>query len=152
MKTTLYEDTYYLVKEAQRYKTIKYVDEVAAFLKEQTKPMSCGEIGKALWGDNYNNNKRLAPSSAGLARILSNLVHSYYVCAGSREGKPIEVEVEEWIPLDITGAPLYITVHDDEGNTYKMKNPGAKSTGGGRWGKVKKTIVPTITVYAWVSR
>ena len=149
MNATIYEATYYHIKKAERYKSIKYVDEVATFLKEQTKPMSCAEIGKALWGDNYNKNKKLAPSASGLARILLNLVDGDYVTVGWIKNKPIEIEVREWMPLGIDGSPAYITVYDSNGNTYQMKNPAVKGTFGGRWEKVKKTIIPKTTVYAW---
>lgn len=146
MITTKFEDTYSCVATAK--KTTEMVDEVANFLRKQTKPLTCKEIGLAVFGDVYPNQVY----SAKLGQILKHLAKGGFIGIGYRIDKPIEIEVGGWISTDAAGIPKTITVHDDEGNSYQMPNPKAdqRDRSHGYWGVIKKTIIPKTKVFKWV--
>ena len=152
MKVTEYEKTYVSVYNAVN--DTRHVQAVVDFLREQSKPVTCGEVGKAVFGDVYSHSYMSKSYAAQMGQILRHLRKGGFIKMEERKGDPIEIEVEDWISdPDVHGEPPMITVHDDKGREYTISNP---NYGGGwhrrsHWGVVKKTITPTIKTYIWVA-
>ena len=156
MNTTNYEKTYSSVSMAE--KSVEHLEEVVNFLKQQTEPLSCAEIGKNLWGSSYSNKSRYASGiipPAKLSQVLRHLCMGGFVKVEEINGEPVIIGDREWVYLTSDGEPIYqyITVYDKNGKEYKINNPefcrchyGDK----GRWETVTKTIIPRIKVYSWV--
>lgn len=150
MITTKFEDTYRCVQTAKAD-----VDKLAAvvdFLSKQTEPVTCKEIGMAVFGNVYSRSYLSRSYASRMGQMLYHLRENGFITVEERIGEPMEIEVECWIDQDGAGVPLVITVHDDEGNTYQMPNPKAnpRSRRCGHYGAVKKTIIPKTKVYKWV--
>ena len=157
-----YENTYSSVKTA--CENVKDLPALIELLRGAPAPMSCKEIGFAMFGDAYAydgdptsndawlqriNRRRL---TSHLSQMLRHLVRGGFIRWDEINGEPIEVEQEEYRRIDDYGQPQYIRVHDDEGNEYQMLNPKYNPCYyKGDWIKVKKTIVPKIKVYTWVA-
>ena len=162
MKTNAYENTYVSVNNAK--KETADLPRLVELLRNATAPMSCKEIGFAMFGDAYAyhgnptsndawiqriNRQRL---TAHLSQMLRHLVRGRFIRRDEIDGEPVEVEREEYRRIDDYGNPQYIRVHDDEGNEYQMPNPKYNPCYyKGDWVKVKKTIVPKVRVYTWVA-
>lgn len=145
MKVTDYEKTYKSVSNA--VKDTQYLDAVVDFLRMQSEPLTCADIGEAIFGNKYSTD-RCYPSRMG--QMLGHLRVGGFVKVEEHKGDPIEIEVGDWIyESDTNKEPPRITVHDDKGREYTMQNPNYK--GYRHWGMVKKTITPTIKTYIWIA-
>lgn len=143
MKTNCYEDTYVSVNKAR--KDVEKLDDVILALEDADRPLTCRDIGLAIWGADYLDNRRY---SARMGQMLKHLRRGKFIRVEEVDGEPVEVEYEEYQrDVDDEGNPYYIIVHDDEGNKYQMHNPKWRGYNGGRWVKIKKTVTPRIKVY-----
>jgi len=156
MITNVYEDTYSSIETAKNH-TADLVP-LADLLMKADHPMTCKEIGFAMFGDAYeytddfSHNIRRKCLTSHITQMLRHLVRGGFIRREEIDGEPIEVEQEEYQRIDDYGQPQYIRVHDDEGNEYQMQNPKYNPCyGAGKWVKVKKTIIPKIRVYTWVA-
>lgn len=153
MKVTEYEKTYVSVKNA--ISATEHVEAVVEFLRKQTTPVTCAEIGKGVFGDVYSRSCMSKSYAAQMGQVLRHLRKGGFIKMEERKGDPIEIEVETYIyDNDDKGEPPMITVHDDKGREYRIQNPnysGHWTRGHGHWDKVKKTVTPTIKVYRWVA-
>lgn len=146
MKTNCYEDTYVSVNKAR--KDVEKLDDVILTLEDADKPLTCRDIGLAIWGADYLDNRRY---SARMGQMLKHLRRGGFIRVEEVNGEPVEVEYEEYIREDDDGNPATIRVHDDAGNEYQMPNPKYRpSYGGGKWYKLKRTVIPRIKVYSLV--
>lgn len=159
MTINKYERTYASATAAE--KATRHLDEVLDFLRQQTAPLSCKEIGKGIWGDLYVQNGKYLRSgkqvqAAELGQVLRHLRKGGYLKVEEIKGEPVEIKVEEWVSKTPDGKPIpeFITVHDDEGNKYEMRNPNYKPSWGyhreGSWEMVTKTIIPRVKVFSLV--
>ena len=165
MTTTAYENTYVSVNNAKQ--NTADLPQLVELLRSATAPMSCKEIGFAMFGNAYAyngdpdsheawlqriNRKRL---TSHLSQMLRHLRKGGFVRTDEIDGEPIEVEREEYRRIDDEGNPQFIRVHDDEGNEYQMPNPKydvwRACRTHGEWVKVKETITPKIKVYIWAA-
>lgn len=150
MKITEYEKTYVSVVNA-----INDTEHLAAavdFLSQQTQPVTCAEVGRAVFGGAYSNSYMSKSYAAQMGQILRHLRKGGFIKIEERKGDPIEIEVEEYVRRDENGNPAVIKVHDDEGNEYEIPNPKYRASyRNGRWEKVKKTVTPTVKTYLWVA-
>ena len=148
MKTTEYERTYEVVKNAIH--SSRDVNEVADFLAKANKTMTCREIGIAVYGEfKYTKSRDSRRLSSHLGKILAHLNKGGYVKINKIDGEPIEYEEDVWVNND--GCPYIIKVHDDEGNTYEIPNPNFKGDySNGHYETVIKTFIPKVKVYTWV--
>ena len=152
-----YENTYVSVKTA--CENVKDLPALIALMRETRKPMTCREIGVALFGDDYVRNGDYWHDSysrqltAHLAQMLRHFARGGFVRTEKIDGEPVEVESQEYICEDGEGNTAEIRVWDKDGNEYMMPNPkyNPYRGGAGRWVKVKKTITPKIKVYTWVA-
>lgn len=139
MTTNKYERTYVCVQNAQN--CVKNLTAVVEFLEKQIAPVTCKQIGEAVFGkEEYDNYTSFY--SVKMGKMLHNL----------RKGGFISVEeVVSDTPIEVECCGYYnsvptIKVHDDHGNTYDMPNPNSRD----RWGWHKKTITPKTKYYKWV--
>lgn len=151
MNANAYERTYVVVEHASN--AVKHLDEVVSILKAAKQPMTCKEIGIALFGEReYLDSWRSRSHSAHLGQILSHLVEGKFVNSIKIDGAPVRIETWEYICKDSYGNPRRITVHDDEGNTYEIDNPKYDPRSGcGHQERVRKTIIPKIKTYKWIA-
>lgn len=152
MKVTDYEKTYVSVTNAVH--DTQHLDAVVEFLRKQSEPVTCAAIGEAVFGDQYHSYYMGKSCQGMMGQMLRHLRRGGFIKMEERKGDPIEIEVEDWISdPDVHGEPPMITVHDDKGREYTINNPNY--AGGwhrrGHWGKVKKTVTPTIKTYIWVA-
>lgn len=153
MKVSKYEKTYVSVTNAVN--DTEHLEAVVEFLRKQTNPVTCAEIGRAVFKDAYNSYYMGKSCQGQMGQMLRHLRRGGFIKMEERKGDPIEIEVEEYIyDNDDSGEPPMITVHDDKGREYRIQNPnynGRWTRGHGHWGKVKKTVTPTIKTYLWVA-
>lgn len=151
MITTTYEDTYACVATAKEQ--TKLLSTVVEFMSHQDSPVTCKEVGEALFGENYSHYYSRHSYASLLGSIFRHLHNGGFVTIEERASEPITIEVRKMITQDSAGVPMTITVHDDEGNTYQMPNPKANQFDSPRmgWGTVKKTIPTKIKLYKWVA-
>lgn len=152
MITTKFEDTYSCVDTAKAY--TEKLAAVVDFLRAQTAPLTCREIGIAVFGNDYIQGYHKRSLSCRMGQMLKHLHRGGFVKVEEVKGEPIEVEHEEYVRnADNEGNPPYIKVHDDEGNTYDMPNPKFDrwAYNGGTWQMVKKIVTPTYKVYSLVA-
>lgn len=142
-----YEKTYVSVQKALW--AIESLDATVEFLRKQTSPVSCKEIGTAVFGPDYS---RFKTYPARMGQILRHLRRGNFIKMEKRNGDPIEFEVEDYVPYeDENGEPAMITVHDDKGREYHINNPNCRGWRKYHWVTVKKTFTPTTKVYTWVA-
>lgn len=151
MKTNCYEDTYVSVNKARE--DVEKLDDVILALEDADRPLTCREIGLAVFGNDYIQGYHKRSLSCRLGQMLKHLRKGGFVKVEEVKGEPIEVEHEEYVRTDNEGNPPYIKVHDDEGNTYDMPNPkfDRRAYSGGTWQMVKKIVTPTYKVYSLVA-
>jgi len=151
MKTNCYEDTYVSVNKAR--KDVEKLDDVILALEDADKPLTCREIGIAVFGNDYIQGYHKRSLSHRMGQMLNHLRRGGFVKVEEVKGEPIEIEYDEYVRnVDAQGNLPYIKVHDDNGNTYDMPNPKFdRWTCGGSWQKVKKTVTPTYKVYSLVA-
>lgn len=150
MKVTNYEKTYTSVTRAVN--DTEHLEAVVEFMRKQTEPVTCGDIGRAVFKDAYDSYYMGKSCKGQMGQMLRHLRKGGFIKVEERKGDPIEIEIETYVHVDTEGNPQYIRVRDDEGNEYQMPNPKyCPSWCGGRWAKVKKTVTPTIKTYLWVA-
>lgn len=144
MKTTRYEDMFVAVRDAKW--AVEKLDEVIEYLRANPRS-SVADIRKALYSDSADYLKH--SNASHIAAMLRTLRGYNIVTVDSKQGEPIQIEVEEYGPIEENGHPLQIEVTDAEGNKYIIDNPYYKSHQF-RYGyrKVKKWITPTISIYS----
>lgn len=142
MITTKFEDLYSCVDTAKA--NTEKLAAVVDFLSKQTEPLTCKEIGVAVFGEVYTNSYLSRSYGSRMGQMLKHLRQGGFITVEERIGEPTTIEVQEWIAQDSKDAPLTITIHDDEGNTHQRKYQR------GYWGPVKKTIIPKTKFYKWV--
>ena len=142
-----YEKTYVSVQKALW--AIESLDAVVEFLRKQTSPVTCGDIGKSVFGEAYSKYKTYP---VRMGKILSHLRQGNFIKMEKREGPPIEIEVTEFIRTDKNEEPPMLTVHDEKGREFRINNPNyTPYFRGGYWGRVKKSIPSTVKTYIWVA-
>ena len=110
-----YEKTYVSVNDA--VDSTKYLMAVVDFLRQQTKPVTCAEIGKAVFGEEAYTNSHMRQSySASMGQILRHLRKGKFIKMENIAGNPFEVEEEAFIYTDAQNNQEYIKVHDDAVN------------------------------------
>ena len=153
MITTKFEDTYSCVDTAKAY--TEKLAEVVNFLRAQTAPLTCREIGIAIFGNDYIQGYCKRSLSSRMGQILKHLRIGGFIKVEEVKCEPIEVEHEKYVRNEDKDNPQFIRVHDDEGNEYKMPNPKFNpwkaAQAGGSWQMVKETFTPTHKVYSWVA-
>lgn len=152
MTTTIYDETYVCTYNAMR--ATEDISAVVDFLRAQTAPVSCREIGLALYGESYRKDTREGRHLIShLGQMLTHLRKGAFIKAETRKGTPIEITADEYVSDYEKTTPQFILVRDDAGNEYQMPNPNfdlwEARRSDGSWQKVKKTIVPTYKVYSW---
>jgi hypothetical protein len=168
MEVNKYEQTYKCVKVAMD--TTKYVDRVVDFLRNAPAPVSCKELGTALFGDDYKqfpkkevydgymcidhdkrrHNERAQSLASSLGHMMSNLMREGLVKLTKEKGEPVTIELEDYVTVyDGEVCKRSIEVWDAKGNKYEMVNPNF-SRGHGEWRKVPTIITPTVKKYSLV--
>ena len=96
-------------------KKIESIKPVVDFLKTQTHPVTCKEIGQGIWGDNYNShydeNGRYkfycAMSANKLGAILRFLFEKGFIKRKEIDDGMVEIQTTEWTMVD-PGTPAWI--------------------------------------------
>ena len=147
MITNKYEETYYCVWKGAAQ--AQHINEVVWFLRGQKEPVSCATVGRAVFGEKYNQSY-----ATRTGQMLKHLCDGGFVKYIDVKEEPIKIDTIEWITNpDKNGELPKLKVHDDNGNEYEIDNPKWRgSQWKGHWEKVKKTIVPTIRKYFWVEK
>ena len=151
METTKYERTYKSVKTAI-YHT-ENLGKVIDFLRNAKEPVTCKEIGIAVFGTDYTENIWTKQHYAGqLGQMLRHLHKNNYVEMEVRKGEPIEIETEVYVrDNDKNGNPEYIEVFDVYGNKYKMQNPNYDwRANRGHCEKKMVTVIPKVKYWSLV--
>lgn len=93
---------------------IENIKPVVDFLKAQTRPMTCKEIGQGIWGDDYNSfydetghYKTCAISANKLGAILRFLFEKNFIKREEIDDGMIDIQVTEWTMVD-PGTPAWI--------------------------------------------
>lgn len=143
-----YEKTYASVYDAAN--DTKYLMAVVDFLRQQTKPVTCAEIGKAVFGERYCQAFTNKSLSSRMGQMLRHLRKGGFIKTEMIDGAPVQVSSWGWVtPVD--APPKKIKVHDDEDNEYWIPNPKYDyRCHGGVYKEVKKTIISKVKVYYWV--
>lgn len=165
MVTSKYEDLYVSARNAKI--ATAYVNKAVELLSNSTLPITPKEIGVYLFGADYlkpartyapndQHNYTKCSQRATISQIMRHLHKAGLVKREYLDGDPIEVEDDEWVPDESYTVPRYINVHDDDGNTYQIKNPkwdwvkAMSARDNGHVERVKKTITPKIKAWVWV--
>ena len=151
MKVNDYEKTYSSVANA--VKNTQYLDAVVEFLRKQSEPVTCADIGKAVFGNQYYSCYKGKSCQGMMGQMLRHLRKGGFIRVEERKGDPIEIEVDEFIlDSDDNNEPPQITVYDEKGRKYVISNPNYfPRRNCGHWEVVKKTITTTIKTYIWVA-
>lgn len=168
MEVSKYEQTYVCVKNAMN--ATKYVDKVVNLLRNASAPMSCKEIGTALFGDAYKqfpkkevydgymridhdkrrHNENAQGLASSLGHVMSNLMREGLVKLTKEKGEPFTVEIEDYVNVyEGEVCEQSIEVWDAKGNKYEITNPNYRR-GKYELRKVPTTITPTIKKYSLV--
>lgn len=168
MKANKYELTYSCVEYALH--ATRNVDAVVSILREASAPMTCKEIGTAMWGDAYKrfpekevsmwshhpdyekgcHNQRARELTADLGHILSHLLEANLIKVTKEKGEPFTFEEERYVNVvDDEICESTIKVWDAKGNKYEMRNPNYRR-GRGEYRKVPVTVTPTIKRYSLI--
>ena len=153
MEVSQYENLYTCVQNA--IDVTKPMDKIVNFLKWQTKPVTCQEIGIAVFGMEYNHKTMKKSYSRMLGQALRHLRLAGFIKVEKIDGQPIKIPFEELIYTNNDGEISKIRVWDKDGNEYLMPNPKFNPIRGCRynyaWVTVEKTIIPKINTYLWVA-
>ena len=144
MKTTRYEDMFVAVHDAKC--TTEKLDEIIEYLRANPRS-SVADIRKVVYSGAADYMKR--SNTSHIAAALRILRGHNVVTVDTKQGEPIQIEVEEYGPIEEKDHPLQIKVTDAEGNNYMIDNPYYK-THRCQYGyrKIKKWIVPEISIYS----
>lgn len=146
MKTTRYEDMFVAVRDAKG--TTEKLDEVIEYLRANPRS-SVADIRKALYKDNVNSDYLKQSNASHITAMLRTLRNYNIVSVDTKLGEPIQIEVEEYAPIEDEGYPLQIEVTDAKGNKYIIDNPYYKTRQFHyEYRKIKKWITPTIYIYS----
>lgn len=167
MEASKYELTYVCARYA--IGATQNVNEVVRILRDASAPMTCKEIGTALWGDAYKrfpekevdsypnvdsekwyHNQKARELTADLGHILGNLCRANLVKVTKEKGESFTIEEERYVNVvndEICESTL--DVWDAKGNKYKMPNPNYRR-GHGEYRKVPVIITPTIKRYSLI--
>ena len=168
MEASKYELTFVCAKYA--IDATQNVDAVVRVLRDASAPMTCKEIGTALWGDAYKrfpekevgywplpvdrekeaHNQKARELTSNLGHILGSLTRGGLVKVTKEKGEPVTFEDERYVNVvddEICGTTL--EVWDAKGNKYEIPNPNYRK-GRGEYRKVPVTVIPTIKKYALV--
>lgn len=144
MKTTRYEEMFAAVRSAKW--TIEKLDEVIEYLRANPRS-SVADIRKALYKDSADYLKNSHASH--ITAMLRTLRGYNIVAVETKQGEPIQIEVEEYAPIEDEGYPLQIEVTDAKGNKYIIDNPYYNTRQFRyEYRKIKKWITPTINIYS----
>lgn len=147
MKTNDYENRFVAVRKA--YDAVEGLDAVIEFLRANPRS-SVKEIREALYSGAQDYMKQSIASH--IASMLKTLRANKLVAVGTKQGEPIQIEIEEYVPSDENLPPFKIEVFDAQGNKYTIDNPYYKKHGYKYVEKkVKKWIIPEIRVYSLVA-
>ena len=164
MEATKYELAYACAQYA--INATRNVDAVVRILCNASAPMTCKEIGTAMWGDDYkrfpekevgtwphvdrrkdDHNQRARELTADLGHILGNLLDANLINVIKEKGEPFTIEEERFVNVvDGEICESTIEVWDAKGNKYEMQNPNYRR-GHGEYRKVPVTITPTVKRY-----
>lgn len=138
-------------------------DEAIDFLRivGSCRPVTVREIGCFTYGEDYffterGRRKVDKAKSAHLGQMLRHLRKQKLVEGVVIDGKPIEVEVEEYIYDHPYTVPSTIEAYDKNGEFIGIidnpawKRQDAEMGQKGHWEHVIKTIIPKIHAYKWV--
>lgn len=147
MKTNSYEDKFVAVRTA--YDRVEGLDAMIEYLRANPRS-SVKDIRTALYNDAKDYMKQSIANH--IAGMLKTLRENDLVTVGTKQGDPIQIEVEEYVPSDEKLPPFQIEVFDAEGNKYMMDNPYYKTHLHGRYvcKKIKKWIIPEIRIYSLI--
>ena len=146
METNKYENTYVSVYKAKC--NVDKLCSVVEFLKNMDRPATCAEIGKFVFGGQYQHSYLSASYRTRMGQMLKHLKEGGFVkCEEVPDGEPITVECWGRLPENY-GVPE-IRVTDDYGNVYYIPNPNYKNNAP-TWGNYTKTIQPTKKLWSWV--
>lgn len=166
MEVSKYEQTYKCVKVA--VDATKYVDRVVNFLRNASAPMTCKEIGLALFGDAYKqfprkevyevykcidldklrHNEKAQGLASSLGHIMSNLMREGLVKLTKKKGEPFTIEIEDYVNVyEGEVCEQSLEVWDAKGNKYEIPNPNYRK-GKYELRKVPTTITPTVKKYS----
>lgn len=152
MNASQYEKAFVVVKNAVDSTPVQYADKVAEILRGVGHPMRCAEIGKIMFGKDYNPDHYdghnweglMAPTNLGA--VLAAFNRRHLVKKIRVDDEPIEVEV--WGRLPANNEPEFIKAYDAKGRAYNVPNPDYKETR--EWGTTKKTVTPHHNEWLWV--
>lgn len=147
MKTNPYEDKFIAVRTA--YNRVEGLDAVIEYLRANPRS-SVKEIREALYNTIEDYMKQSIANH--IASMLNTLYKHNLVTVETKQGEPIQVEVEECVPADENLPPFKIEVFDAQGNKYMMNNPYYKKHPHMyTYEKIKKWIVPEIRIYSLIT-
>ena len=157
MQFSKYEETFTNVSEVKR-SAAKYADQVANIVRNAKDGITCKEIGKAIWGDEYLDGWSARSYASQLGQILSNLAYGHFVKFEKVEtGEVITWEEEIWVREEIKDAnnePKTIRVHDDAGREYVIDNPRydyrTRIRPSGHYETITKFVKPKVQVWHWI--
>ena len=132
-------------------------DAIAAILQAAGEDgLTCKEIGKILYGDDYNNHDkdwRNARHPAQISAVLKALRKQGYATCEKKPTDPVEVTYTKYVVVDNSGEPEILDVVDARGNHYEMRNPRFNPcTQRGEYQEVVESITPTVRVWKWVNK
>lgn len=157
MQFSKYEETFTNVSDVER-SAAKYVNQVVEILREAKDGITCKEIGKAMWGDEYLNGWMSRSYASQLGAILSNLAYGHFVKFEKVEtGEVVSWAEEIWVKdkvKDTNNEPRTIRVHDDAGREYVIDNPrynyAKMARPRGHYEMVTKSIKVKVKVWHWI--
>lgn len=155
MQTNKYEDLFTSVQDIKNSESVNRVTDIVEFLRQQKEPVTCYEVGIAIFGERYNNKSAKKSLSRSIGSVMRHLKEAGYIRIDKIQGKPIIIESEEYIFIDDNDEPDVIEVTDAKGNKYKMQNPNfnwrIRTKKQSATKPIKQTIFPTISTYFWIA-
>lgn len=157
MQFSKYEETFTNVSEVKR-SAAKYADQVASIVRNAKDGITCKEIGKAIWGDEYLDGWMARSYASQLGQVLSNLAYGHFVKFEKvNNGDPIPCESSEWVwdePENPVNEPRKLHVRDDYGREFWMDNPNyyRQPMRRGHYQQVTKYIQPKVKVWHWIDK
>jgi len=143
------------------------MDALAALLKNAERPMTCKEIGTALYGEDYlilpdcyenwQHNMIAREYIGHLGHLLSRLRWNGYISVKventnipvkDKNGNIVTYETQELKPSEASDEPYMITVKDEQGRTYSIRNPHYVPRSA-LYETVTKIVYQKIKYYEW---
>ena len=166
MNLSTYEKLYACAYDAEI--ATKGLDTVVAILRQHTEsPVTPKEIGLMLFGEEYSEpvttshpyryNMTKASQRAHLGQMMRHLHKAKLIKRAYIDGEAIERATSKWVQDgEPYNEPQYITVHDDRGRSFEIRNPhydvyeAMKAERAGHYEEVTETIIPKIKAWIWV--